>query len=75
MNKNKQLILKRSNLFGCLGHASGFPENFGAVVIDDARIPILSITSENQVLALRMQDHLEPREKVNIITKYYEKIR
>lgn len=31
-------------------HASGFPENFGAVVIDEARIPILSITSENQVL-------------------------
>ncbi|CAJ1395709.1 unnamed protein product [Effrenium voratum] len=31
-------------------HSSGFPEGFQAVVIDDARIPILAVSSENQVL-------------------------
>ncbi|CAE7415970.1 unnamed protein product [Symbiodinium natans] len=31
-------------------HSTGFPEGFTALVIDDARIPILSVTSGSQVL-------------------------
>jgi len=44
------VLRKVKDILTSESHASGFPENFGAVVIDDARIPILSITSENQVL-------------------------
>lgn len=44
------LLRKVKDILTSESHSTGFPEDFAAVVIDDARIPILSITHGSQVL-------------------------